>query len=412
VEENYETIRELARRGIMSSVCSKNDHETVKRILQEKEIWDYLIFPSIDWSPKGSRIASIVEAVQLRAPTVLFIDDNPGNRAEARAIVPGIEVADESIVPTLLSSSRCYGKPDRELSRLTQYKLLEKRKANEATAGGSNVEFLRASNIRVCIEHDVSSQIDRAIELINRTNQLNFTKRRLPEKIEEARRQLRDEISHFRIQAGLVSVVDNYGDYGFCGFFRLGSYHNGAFLHDFCFSCRTIGMGIEKFVYELIGRPRLAIAGEVLSDPVNDPPVDWIRVVDARSMQLPQSHRDDETLPAFFLRGGCDLVNIGFYAGLTTPAVVGEYDIVRDGMALRLDHSMCGRYCLEGVPSQAMAAFKMLGFNEEDFRSEVLQRRARCICDELRTGCLVAAISPPENWRLDTGVRQAASGHR
>ena len=47
--------------------------------------------------------------------------------------------------------------------------------------GGSNVEFLRSSDIRVEVEHDIEGHIDRVIELINRTNQLNFTKRRLPE---------------------------------------------------------------------------------------------------------------------------------------------------------------------------------------------------------------------------------------
>lgn len=50
--------------------------------------------------------------------------------------------------------------------------------------------FLRTSDIRLIIEHDIEPHIDRAIELINRTNQLNFTKRRLPEDIEAARLEL------------------------------------------------------------------------------------------------------------------------------------------------------------------------------------------------------------------------------
>ena len=68
---------------------------------------------------------------------------------------------------------------------------------------------------------DVEAHLDRAIELINRTNQLNFVKRRLPEDIDTARTWLRRELSDFATQAGLIHVSDKYGDYGLCGYFQV-----------------------------------------------------------------------------------------------------------------------------------------------------------------------------------------------
>ena len=76
-------------------------------------------------------------------------------------------------------------------TRLSQYQLLQRRQTDEKAAGGDNTAFLRDSNIRVSIEHDLEPHLDRAIELINRTNQLNFTKNRLPEDMDAARAELR-----------------------------------------------------------------------------------------------------------------------------------------------------------------------------------------------------------------------------
>ena len=85
--------------GIVSSICSKNDIGAVREVLEREGIWDSFVFPSINWESKGPRLAALVEAVQLRAPTIMFIDDNAMNRAEARHFVPGIQVQDENLHP-------------------------------------------------------------------------------------------------------------------------------------------------------------------------------------------------------------------------------------------------------------------------------------------------------------------------
>lgn len=264
-QECHDIVIELARRGIMSAICSKNDFETVKQILQQHEIWDYFIFPSINWEPKGSRIQALIESVQLRPETVMLIDDNPMNLQEAKFFTPNLQTAPDTFIPEILTSPLFKGKDDSKLSRLSQYKLLEKRKADEAVAvsetGGSNVEFLRSSNIRVRIEYDIEKHIDRAIELINRTNQLNFTKVRLPEDPALARKQLLTQVRSFRSQAGLVEVFDNYGNYGYCGFFLIKARPSRPLLIHFCFSCRILNMGVEAWLYQTFGRPVLRAVG-------------------------------------------------------------------------------------------------------------------------------------------------------
>jgi FkbH-like protein len=284
IEAHHDIVTELARRGIVSSICSKNDIAPVRDLLTEKGIWDYFIFPSIDWTPKGQRLAALVEAVQLRPQTVLFIDDNPMNRAEALQSVPGLQVADETTISAMLDNPLFRGKDDSALTRLAQYKLLERRQADErettAAAGGDNLAFLRGSGIKVSIEHDLEPHLDRAIELINRTNQLNFIKKRLPEDQAAARAELREILASHIVQAGIVRVRDNYGDYGYCGLYIMRNQrHTGKKLLQFCFSCRILNMGIETWLYRRLDRPQLTVHGEVLTNLFDEAyEIDWISV--------------------------------------------------------------------------------------------------------------------------------------
>jgi FkbH-like protein len=286
LQQHHDIVLELAKRGIISSICSKNDGASVLPLLQQKGILEYFVFPSISWESKGPRLARLVETFQLRPPTVMFIDDNPNNRAEAMAVVPGLQVEDEHFLERILDDWRFKGKNDSNFSRLKQYKLLETRKRDEERAVGGNEAFLRTCDVRVFIDYDIDASIDRAVELVNRTNQLNFTKKRLPEDIEAARHELRVTTSSFARQAGLVRVVDKYGDYGHVGFFMTETFRsepkpgcsNTTLLH-YCFSCRTLGMLVEQWVYDFLGKPELRVIGDVLTDLTLPRKVDWVRQV-------------------------------------------------------------------------------------------------------------------------------------
>lgn len=371
IQYHHDILVELARRGIMSSICSRNDLATVRKILEEKGIWDYFIFPSIDWTPKAHRIAAIIEAVQLRPPTVVFIDDNPSNRAEALTGIPGLQLADPSFIPEMLDNPLFRGKNDHQLTRLSQYKLLEKRAADQALSGTNVSDFLRASNIKVEIEGDIERHIDRAIELINRTNQLNFTKTRLPEDKASAVALLLSEIRNFDTQAGLVKVRDNYGDYGFCGFYVKGGEHSRQSLIHYCFSCRILGMGVEKWLYEKFGRPRLDVVGEVLTDLFDDAKVDWINVY-GFSNDDDVSSRSKQVIPEIRLRGGCELAALAHYFSLNANNVVVETPYGKDHLFVRVDTTANLMPALKKSTSMLREEIANIGLSEADFVSSFL----------------------------------------
>jgi hypothetical protein len=113
VPEHVEIVRALARRGVMSSICSKNDLAPVRDILVAHDIWRYFVFPDVSWAPKGPRVQALIEQAQLRPASVLFIDDNPTNLAEAARFVPAVNLADEGVIPRLLTHPQLTGKPIR-----------------------------------------------------------------------------------------------------------------------------------------------------------------------------------------------------------------------------------------------------------------------------------------------------------
>ncbi len=369
----HNIVVELARRGIMSSICSKNDPARIKPLLEGYEIWDHFIFPSINWEAKGPRIAALIEAAQLRPGTVLFIDDEPANLAEALYYVPGLQTAAETIIPALLDDPRLAGKADPELSRLAQYKVLEARQADAAVLGGDNLEFLRASGIQVSFDYDVEANLDRAIELINRTNQLNFTKNRLPEDMNAAREELRGLVRQFHVFCGFIKVSDRYGDYGYAGFFLRQREHHYIDLKYFCFSCRLLSMGVETWTYNWLGRPPLRVAPGAVHDVTQDRrEIDWITETGGEVGGAGAGRLMDRLV----LRGGCDLSAMSHYLKPLTGEYFEEMNRGRGGRQFRTDNAMFLNHVFGEVPEDDAQALQSIGYRPEDWTSALARPMA------------------------------------
>jgi FkbH-like protein len=314
IERNIDIVRTLASRGIVSSVCSKNDPDRVRAELERLGIWDYVVFPRIAWQPKGAMIRSIVESSQLRPETILFIDDNPSNLNEAVHQNPGLQIAGPECLEGLLTDARFVGKDDRQLSRLGQYRVLEKKQVDREQLGDGSREFLRQSDVRISFHHDVLEQFDRLHELINRTNQLNFTKRRLPEDRAAAREALERELEqNISTKAAYVKVSDKYGEYGIVGFYMTKSDHKeGRRIEHLLFSCRCLNMGVEQFVFRKIGIAKITVVGEVVGKLTTKEEIDWITVVEdaGRREAGPQAANG-----LICFRGACELDQVTHYLG-------------------------------------------------------------------------------------------------
>jgi FkbH-like protein len=330
VTAHVDMVRSLVDRGVMCSICSKNDFEQGKAALEKLGIWDLFVFPHIAWSPKGQAIAQMIEDMGLRDENVLFLDDNNLNLEEAVFFSKNLMVVDASKgdLTELLNLPQLQGKDDRNHSRLAQYKVMEQKKDERENSGLSNANFLRQSQIKIKIITDVENHMDRVLEILNRTNQLNFTKVRASSSDERAK--LDELLAISGMHAGLIQVQDRYGDYGVVGFFCVRTKFSGTTVHHFAFSCRTLNMGVEQWVWQYLGRPEFDVVGPVASR-LNEPDqVDWIsEVTDFESATNQLEER------RLCLVGGCDLLQVSFYCGTNRDEFVNKPD--DNGTLVRYD---------------------------------------------------------------------------
>lgn len=320
VDRNITMVRNLTDRGIVNTICSKNDVNPALAELKQEGCDTLFVFKSIDWTPKGQRIATLIKDMGLQPKHCLFIDDNPLNLNEAKHYSPELRVAEPSIIDELIVYVESIPVSDPGHKRLANYKVLEHKQQAKASAS-DNLEFLYDSNTQVEIHYDCIAEIDRIHELVNRTNQLNYTK------VRSTKEELIELLKDDNVNAGYVNVRDKFGDYGIVGFYAM---KDNKLLH-FLFSCRTIGQGVEQYVYAKIGYPQLDVVGEVVNDVCKAEMPAWIN----------QGGREDvaskkkEHYKVIF-KGACDLMNMSAY--LATDNVIEEFAYIGKKRKNNIEH--------------------------------------------------------------------------
>lgn len=321
INKNIELVKELTDRGIINSIVSKNNFEQAKKKLIELGVWDYFIFPSIEWAPKGKLIKETIEKCQLRDVNVLFLDDNHLNLEEAKFYNPDLHVKTPAFINKISSHKAFEGKDDRKHSRLKQYKILEK-KHDARTDFNDNVEFLRSSNIQIEIIEDLEGHKDRIHELISRTNQLNFTK------IRSSEDEIEKLLNAANYSSAVIKVQDKFGDYGVVGFYSINNSENK--LKHFVFSCRILNLGVTQYIYSKLGFPSLDIVPEVAED-LDESSPNWISEKSYnRKKNISQTRTDDENREKVLFKGGCDLVQTLFYLTDSDFSIIEETNYVSE----------------------------------------------------------------------------------
>lgn len=298
--EHIKLVRDLADCGIMQSICSKNDFGKAQAALEKAGIWELFVFPSISWESKGPHIQEILKNMSLRAENTLFIDDNASNRGEAEFFAPGIATADPEIIIELIHEADCLERSNPGHERLQRYRTLEKR-VQAAEAFTDSERFLYDSDIRAKIHHDCLAHVSRIHDLITRTNQLNFTKKRL------SREEVESLLGDPSAECGYITSQDKYGDYGIIGFYAL----KDGNLEHFAFSCRTMGQRIEQWVYAQLGFPEIEVKGEVATHLNRCDCPGWINqnCAELKTTEPEVRHTGSHVL----LKGPCDLSHSQVY---------------------------------------------------------------------------------------------------
>ncbi len=252
-EEIAELFRKLDERGILISISSKNAADDAHAQLKSFGLGDYLLHPQIGWDPKSEGLRRIAAALDIGIDSFIFVDDNPFERAEVEQVLPMVEVLPETAIPALLDHPRLQGAVTPESqARRQMYKEAAARDV-AAQSFEDYTAFLKSCDIRVAIRPDLPADFDRIAELVQRTNQLNFS----------GRKYTRDEIAGILRDKDrerfVVDVSDQFGSYGTVGFCLASWTDDTLIIEDFMLSCRVQGKFIEQALFwylsEAAGHP-------------------------------------------------------------------------------------------------------------------------------------------------------------
>lgn len=329
IVSNIELVKTLTGRGIINSISSKNDFDKAKQKLVDLGVWDYFVFPAIAWTPKGECVAEIIKNCQLRAANVLFVDDNVQNLKEVEFYNQGITAVLPDKLLKEIGDTSTIGKDDKKHSRLKQYKILEEKAVFQKNFS-DNISFLKQSEIKLSFIEDLGDYVDRIHELVNRTNQLNFTK------VRSTKEEIESLLKNTQYECACIHVSDRFGDYGICGFYAVDK-ANHTLLH-FLFSCRILNLNIESYIYNKLGKPKLDIVGSVSADLSKDIDVTWVKEVDYNNTDQKNSLSSKKKI---LFVGGCDLEQMCHYIPSDKYECIKDFNFPNErGIAVHKEHTV------------------------------------------------------------------------
>ena len=323
---NIDLLKKFTDRGIVNSICSKNNFKPAKDKLVELGVWKYFVFPQISWDPKGKVLNDLIPLMGLRPKNVLFIDDNSMNLNEALYFIPDLNVCTPEHIPVLFDNKYLRGKNDLTNSRLKQYKNLEKKTDSFKKSKLSNIDFLKESNIVVEIFTNCIEEIDRISELVERTNQLNYTKKRV------SKSDLINEINSPNTNSGYIKVKDKFGDYGISGFYLK---KDNELIH-FLFSCRTMNMYIESWLYKKLNSPKIIGHSEEVALELNTR--QDLSFINNKSLSEELIITNTNSKEEILFVGGCDLDQVVYYLNYKNLST--DFNYVNNlNLDVRTDHT-------------------------------------------------------------------------
>jgi FkbH-like protein len=243
-------LKALSRRGVLLAVVSKNEEsvalEAIARhpamVLKLEDLAGY----KINWRDKAANIAELVAELNLGLQSVVFLDDNPVERARVREALREVFVPDwpedKLACPEALHALRCFDTPTisrEDLDRTRMYAAERGREAQKKGVGSLD-DWLAGLGTHVRFARLDATNLARTTQLLNKTNQMNLSTRRLGEA------ELMSWAHAPGHEVWAVNVADSFGDAGLTGILGIEREGTTARVVDYVLSCRVMGRRVEE----------------------------------------------------------------------------------------------------------------------------------------------------------------------
>ncbi len=242
----------LKDRGVILAVCSKNDLATAEAafrdhpemVLRRSDIAAFVA----NWNDKVKNLRAIAEQLNIGLDSLVFVDDNPAERARVRESLPMVAVpelpADAAHYVRCIADAGYFEAvsfTDEDRHRAGQYAANAEREALRDVSQSMD-DFLRGLDMSIVFGSIVPVDLARVAQLINKTNQFNTT----------TRRYTAEELSRFAAAPDNITfqfrLLDRFGDNGLVSVMILRPVPDEPDVLDmdsWVMSCRVFGRQLE-----------------------------------------------------------------------------------------------------------------------------------------------------------------------
>ncbi len=253
-------LKALTRRGVILAIVSKNEerialeavrsHPEMILRLDDFAAWRF------NWADKAQNLIDLVGELNLGLDAAVLIDDDPAERARVREALPEVLVPEWPANPisyrAALHGLDCFDAASvsaEDRGRTSMY--VSDRKRKELLDGAGSLDaWLKTLNLSVNVEELNEANLERTVQLLNKTNQMNLRTRRL------SAQELSRWAAEVDNRLWVFRVADKFGDYGLVGIASLtfDRLSRTAHIADFVLSCRVMGRKVEETMLHVLSR--------------------------------------------------------------------------------------------------------------------------------------------------------------
>lgn len=246
-------VKNLKERGIILTVCSKNDEKNAKEPFLKHldmilNLDDFAVFVA-NWDSKVDNIKYIQSVLNIGFESMVFLDDNPFERNLVREMIPNITVPELPEDPVYyvsylqnlnLFDTITISKDDS--TRTKKYQDEAKRTNYQQMHSDIN-HYLKNLEMGSLVHSVDYFAVPRIAQLTQRSNQFNLRTIRYTEK------EISDMIDSEKYFARYYKLKDKFGDYGIVGLIIMKKLNSeDLFIDTFIMSCRVLKRGMEAFI--------------------------------------------------------------------------------------------------------------------------------------------------------------------
>jgi FkbH-like protein len=199
-----------------------------------------------NWDDKATNLGRIAQQLNIGLNSLVFVDDNPAERAIIRKLRPEVAVPElplDAAGYIFALERHRYFQPvslsSEDLQRTSFYKADSAREVAQSSA--EDLEgFLRMLDMTARIVPIEPATLERSVQLIHRSNQFNLTTRR------HSNADMQSILNNASWLTRSVSLRDRFGDNGLISVLLAKIEGNELWIDTWLMSCRVLKRGVEQ----------------------------------------------------------------------------------------------------------------------------------------------------------------------